>query len=101
MYEAYLILLHVHMYNTCVISPWIELNKKFMQVEVDVQTNFSGIMSPVLEILLLFKFGQISLSEHGLLCITLYITFMQFPHLLFVIPHPHPFPLLSPYSPSI
>ena len=42
----------------------IELAQKFMQVEVNVkrmQTNFSEWASPVSEILVLFKFGQISL----------------------------------------
>ena len=40
-----------------------------MQVEVDVNAwkpILVGMASPVLEILLLLKFGQISFSDHGL-----------------------------------
>ena len=50
-------------------SQKIELAQKFMQVEVDVkcmETKFGGVASLVSEILLLFKFGQIALSNHGL-----------------------------------
>ena len=57
-------------------SPWSSKNlidrnwlKKFMQVEIDVtymHTSFGGRDSPVSEIWLPFKNGQISLSTHGL-----------------------------------
>ena len=57
-------------------SPWspkilIDRNrlKKFMQVEVNVMciyTSFGGVVSPISEIWLPFKNGQISLLGHGL-----------------------------------
>ena len=46
----------------------MELAQKIMQVEVDVKcmcTKFMGMASLALEILLLFVFLQISLSDHG------------------------------------
>ena len=54
-----------------VIKNLIDWNwlKKFMQVVIDVKcmnTNFLvGVASLVLEIMLTFKNGQISLSDHG------------------------------------
>ena len=48
------------------IHHWL---KKFMQVGADekcMYTNLVGVTSPISEIFLLFKNGQISLSDHGL-----------------------------------
>ena len=42
--------------------------KNYIQVDIDevyMSTKFGGMTSLVLEILLFFRFGQISLSDHG------------------------------------